>query len=450
MKRRITRIYYKTVMGAILAVIFLWLFLTYCFMYFSKTDEFLPQTLILTIDREISIQENQVTISAKGQERLDQYHLWMQIVDDKGNVIFQRHAPEDVPVHYTTYELIHYSLDSNALGEYTIYTMPLEEPEAYGVIIGCDSSLVSKISISITGNGRDELIQTAIILVIVMISVIVAVSFIFRKKIATPVNAMVEGISDMERDNYKSTVLKKSVFQDVFIQLDHLDQSLKQGKKMRTEWIANISHDLKTPLSTIRGYAEIMNHPEYSIDKEELKFYAVEIAKAEKHMEELIEELKVSQMLEEGSYPLRREDCNMKQLLEESIHEIDTLTIGRLEIILQAEENVFFDCDWKLMKRAIQNILCNALIHNCEGVQVKVTMYRQEKHIQIVIADNGCGIPKEELLHIFKRYYRGTNSGKTKGTGLGLAIARDTVSAHGGEIIVKSEIGQGTEFQITL
>ena len=215
---------------------------------------------------------------------------------------------------------------------------------------------------------------------------------------------------------------------------------------MREEWISNVSHDMKTPLASIRGYAELLNDAQ--ITNIEQMEYAQIIEKQSLHMQNLLDDLNLTMRLRHQQLPLTRKEVNMVPFIREIV--IETLNTPQYEqanLAFEAvTENSLHQIDEHFMRRAIMNFLHNALLHNVPDVSVHVSVDENT----ITISDNGKGIAPEDLEHIFERYYRGTNTDKTAGTGLGTAIARDIIEAHGGTVTITSEKGKGTSVIIYL
>jgi signal transduction histidine kinase len=116
----------------------------------------------------------------------------------------------------------------------------------------------------------------------------------------------------------------------------------------------------------------------------------------------------------------------------------------------ESKPSIIVNIDKTLIRRVINNLIYNALVHNSEKTSISVSVFKKEK-VHILISDNGEGISEAELKYIFERYYRGTNTGEAhKGSGLGMAIAKEIVSAHYGEINISSEVGKGTVIEIIL
>ena len=232
--------------------------------------------------------------------------------------------------------------------------------------------------------------------------------------------------------------------------LGDLYKRINVNERIREEWIANISHDLKSPLLTIRGYSEILQSDEYELTKDELKLYAGEIKKSEQRIDDLIEEIKVSQKLKEGKLQLKKEIVNISELIQECIDETGAEVIGESKIFYENNKDIFLYCDRSLIKRSIENIIHNAFVHNQNNIELYIKIEKRDEKVCVNIKDTGKGMSEEEMLHIFERYFRGSGSKNVKGSGLGLAIANEVIMAHKGTIKVKSETENGLEFYIEI
>lgn len=253
-------------------------------------------------------------------------------------------------------------------------------------------------------------------------------------------------------------VQEQGVFHDLYDSLNTLDAEIRasdhlraQTEKTREEWIANITHDLKTPLSPIKGYAEILQETDGS-DREHRRHYAGVMLKSVSYMEKLIEDLKLTYQLENGLLPIHREPQNLVRFLKElAINIFNTPEYeNRMIHFESAEETVTFPFDQKLFTRAFRNLIINTFVHGEEHTEVTVSIVLSKAVLKIKVADNGNGMGPEAARQLFDRYYRGTNTEqKPEGTGLGLAIAKGIIDLHGGTISVSSIPGNGTTFEIT-
>ena len=222
---------------------------------------------------------------------------------------------------------------------------------------------------------------------------------------------------------------------------------------MRNEWITNITHDLKTPLSPIKGYAELLTS-NADIDKETMQEYGEIILKNVNHTEKLINDLKLTYQLDSGAMPFNPQSVNLVRYMKElAIDIVNDPAFKDRDIVFESSVQNFEICiDMDLFRRAMNNLIINALTHNPQETKVKISVdMNVDKETCICISDNGKGMCEEEQAELFNRYYRGTNTKeKPEGSGLGLAIAKQIITLHNGNIYVKSKVNEGTQFTVTI
>ncbi|ELC8442615.1 HAMP domain-containing histidine kinase [Clostridium perfringens] len=289
---------------------------------------------------------------------------------------------------------------------------------------------------------------------------IVAISFgvKFSKKVTEPMKEVIKGVENLEDGKYDILYEEDGLYKDVKVKLNNLANKLKQNeverKKievMRNEWISNITHDIKTPLSSIKGYAELLES--YSdFTEDEIKQYGFVINQKSEYIKELVDDLNLTVYLKDDKRILNMQKVNLVTEIKKSIISIlnDSIYSER-EITFESNKDVIEETfDIKLLKRLINNIIYNALIHNDEDVKIDVEVLKAEK-THIIIKDNGNGISEEDLENIFNKYYRGTNTSYLhKGSGLGMAIVYNIVKAHGWDINIESKLGEGTRIEIII
>lgn len=219
--------------------------------------------------------------------------------------------------------------------------------------------------------------------------------------------------------------------------------------------IGNISHDLKTPLTTIKGYAEGMMDGVADTPEKQEKYLRTIRSKAE-DMARMVEELALYTRIDCKSYPYHFEKVHLKDFFEDCIEE-DEPELERKNIKLSLENRLSEDdevyADREQLKRITMNIIGNAVKYlSKESGTVTITLLDELSYIRTEISDTGVGIPKKDLPHIFERFYRGDTSRNTGkgGSGLGLAIVKQIVEDHGGTISARSEEGEGTTISFTL
>jgi signal transduction histidine kinase len=237
------------------------------------------------------------------------------------------------------------------------------------------------------------------------------------------------------------------------VQRERLDRS-------REEWIAGVSHDMKTPLSSVKGYANLLSSCEYDFVREEITSYARIIEEKATYMEDLIEDLNLTFALNNQSLPIQLKQENLVELVRRSVIDVINSKAGNqytIDFLNQETDKILCRLDEKWFKRAIDNLLWNAMMHNSPGTTITIQITKnmeetKELPITIQISDNGKGMEEDILSRIFDRYYRGTNTNvnQVKGSGLGTAIAKQLIEAHKGSITAKSIPEIGTTFEIHL
>ncbi|SEA49772.1 two-component system, OmpR family, phosphate regulon sensor histidine kinase PhoR [Thalassobacillus cyri] len=244
-----------------------------------------------------------------------------------------------------------------------------------------------------------------------------------------------------EGGKWKGVVL---VFHDI--------TDLKRLEQMRKDFVANVSHELKTPITSIRGFSETlldgaMNDPALA------EQFLTIIHKESTRLQSLIKDLLELSKLEKADFELNFENVNLKQLMQDLIIIIDQNAEKKnIRILSDISETTFIRGDSARLKQLFLNLLTNAVNYSSEGGEVNVSLSNEEDYVNVSIADTGIGIPEEEIPRIFERFYRvdKARSRNSGGTGLGLAIAKHIVEAHHGSLEVESEAGQGTTFHVTL
>ncbi|MBQ5734030.1 MAG: HAMP domain-containing sensor histidine kinase [Lachnospiraceae bacterium] len=450
MKHRIAMQQLKAiVISAIMSVFISGIICVICFFNGRSVDNNMPQYLIRQMEQYIVYNNGDIEVSESGLERLRVHNLWMQIVDANGNVIVSYYTPEGIYQKYNIFEISEYIMNSEKTNGDTVFICPVKDD--YGIIMGGSSNIVTKHTYVYSGSKTELIAKCIGVFAGVMIISVIVASYIFSTKISRPIIDVLENIENIQngkRMNKKKSK-KDNVLKEIEDSLIKLENALDQNKRFRAEWISNISHDIKTPLSTIKGYAEMLTLKEYEYTKDEIIVYAKQIINAEEKIKELVEELKISQTLAEGKYKLECEKIFVDNLMKQCIDEVSFYTKNTsIQCICDGDYMILADS--KLLKRCLVNIISNAYVHNKIDVKVTIHVKKCDEKVIVSIKDNGKGMGERDIQHIFERYYRGTDSDNVKGTGLGLAIAKEAVIAHNGEIEVESQLQEGTEIVIKL
>ena len=246
--------------------------------------------------------------------------------------------------------------------------------------------------------------------------------------------------------------LENNVYAELQPLLERLDTQNKEKEKverMRREFSANVSHELKTPLTSISGYAEIMN--EGIARPEDTKKFAERIYNEASRMITLVEDIIKLSKLDEGEFETEKETVDIYQMTREIISRL-AMPASRKHIHFElVGESVMVEGIPQILQEMIYNLCENAIKYNVENGKVFIWIGQTLKGKKIIIKDTGIGIPKEHQDRIFERFYRvdKSHSRETGGTGLGLSIVKHGAILHGATITLDSEPGRGTRIELT-
>jgi signal transduction histidine kinase len=231
-------------------------------------------------------------------------------------------------------------------------------------------------------------------------------------------------------------------------------ENLKQADKLRRELVANVSHDLRTPLATLQGYIEtlLLKNKRLS-DKDRQHHLEIAIQHCQR-LSNLVDELFELAKLDSSEIQVQCEPFNINELAHDVVQKFN-LSAEERQITIQIDHNQhlpFANADIAMIERVIENLLDNAVRHTSPGGSIRLTFSSQNGDISVCVSDTGCGIPEEDLPHIFDRFYHRarTQDSKAGYSGLGLAIAKRILELHHKSIIVESTAGSGTAFTFFL
>ncbi len=234
----------------------------------------------------------------------------------------------------------------------------------------------------------------------------------------------------------------------VILAFDITEQS--NAEKRRREFTANVSHELKTPLQSIIGSAELIENN--LVKPSDTKKFISKIRTEADRLVILIDEIISLAKLDEGIDAVRT-DVNILELAREACSSLnDSAKLKNVSISIDGEDVILHNSIRTLLKEAIYNLCDNAVKYNVEGGNVKINISETMDNVIISIQDTGIGIPQGDQERVFERFYRSdkSHSRETGGTGLGLSIVKHAVAYHNGDITVKSEEGKGTEIILSL
>ncbi|MEX2461955.1 MAG: ATP-binding protein [Paenibacillaceae bacterium] len=241
----------------------------------------------------------------------------------------------------------------------------------------------------------------------------------------------------------------------------HNVTAVRRLERMRSEFVANVSHELKTPITAVKGFAETLLAGALD-DKEIAKSFLQIIFDESERLNRLIGDILELSKIESKRIPLQFSPVEMHSLVERSLHMMRPEADKKhITLDMQVEEDIYIEADEDRLRQILINLLSNGISYTPEGGKVKVRLEalhnpndrdNEYERVRLTISDSGIGIPKKDLPRIFERFYRvdKARSRVSGGTGLGLSIVKHLVDLHKGTIQVESEVGIGTKFIIDL
>jgi len=414
-----------------------------------------PQQYAESFDRYISVEDGIPEINADGLSSLERNGLWVQILDGQCSQVTEHNKPSEIPARYSLSELLEMAA-SGRLNEYTVTVISfMDNGQSYEYIIGFPIGITK--TTMYFNSDRFTAGKTVIFTALAgLCAVVLIAGLIYGMWLTKHLSRIVKSSGEIAARTYLPK-RATGVFGDAYKSLNELDTEIRNSDKVRAEaermqeeWITNITHDLKTPLSPIKGYAELLLDPDYSLSDESRVQYGETILRNTEYAEKLVNDLKLTYQLKNNILPLNMKQASLTRFLKELIIEIlnHPEYSGRDIGFTDADRDAQFFFDETLLKRAMNNLIYNAIIHNTEETKIQVAIWTGDRII-ISIDDNGKGMSAGEVDRLFERYYRGTNTGvKAEGTGLGMAIAKQIIEIHGGTIAVESQPGKGTHIEI--
>lgn len=231
--------------------------------------------------------------------------------------------------------------------------------------------------------------------------------------------------------------------------LNVLSEELGNVETLRTDFISNVSHELKTPLASIQNYATLLQDD--SLSESERYEYAKTISQSARHLSELITNILRLNKLENQEIFPERIVYDLSEQLVQCVLGFETVWEEKnIDIDTDITEGVMITADEDLLSIVWNNLLSNAMKFTGPGGTVKISLQTEKDQIMVTVQDTGIGMENEVQNHIFEKFYQGDTSHSTKGNGLGLALVKRIVDIADGEICVKSALNEGTEFTVIL
>ncbi len=238
-------------------------------------------------------------------------------------------------------------------------------------------------------------------------------------------------------------------FDTIIKSINKMTEELAGVETLRTDFIANASHELKTPLSVMQNYGTLLQAPDLSYDKR--IEYAKAITDSSRRLAALITNiLKLNRLENQQIYPNKRAYNLGEQIAECLLLFENVWEKKRLEIETEIDDDIIINADYELLSLVWNNLFSNAMKFTPENGRISVRLKKEGNCAVVSVSDTGCGMSTEVGKHIFEKFYQGDRSHASEGNGLGLALVKRVIDIVDGEISVQSELGTGSAFFVKL
>ncbi|MDE6867549.1 MAG: HAMP domain-containing histidine kinase [Clostridia bacterium] len=242
---------------------------------------------------------------------------------------------------------------------------------------------------------------------------------------------------------------KKDEFQILFDDFNMMAQELASTEIMKTDFIANVSHELKTPISVIQNFSAMLQSE--GLTDSERKEYAIKIHEATKRLSILVTDILQLSRLENQKIVVNKKSYNLSEQLCRCILGFEQVWENKnIELNSDLDENIELNSDENLLDIVWNNLISNALKFTSENGIVEVTAKRVDGYAVISVKDNGCGMTEHDIKHVFDKFYQADSSHATKGNGLGLALVKEIITLVQGDITVDSSPDKGSIFTVKI
>lgn len=443
---------------------------THTLLYGKRNDD----ALLLKGIVEAAKQNNgNLELPPKLARTLTDNRSWLQLLDEEGKQIASFNAPEGANTQFSLQEM---ALRAVYFDRYGTSLMTQYEP---------DSGLTWVLSTPLDnlGPGQKPLIQPDFAIMMATTGMLIASSMIvyalfawwFGQHSGVPILHMMNWLKALGSGSYSEPAggngkprsigadgkrrRRYRLYGDVMDSLESLTRTLirdtkvrEETEKSRNEWIAGVSHDLKTPLASIKGYAHMLENPSYEWSAEEVRSFARVMLDKSTHMEGLIGDLTLAYQLRSGAVPPSLDEVELNAYIPETLYGADVTPDNHASriLFLPAEKPVKLHVYKPWFQRIVDNLAANAFLHNSKSTILTVSVSVSDSgEIGITFADNGEGMDEQTKERLFERYYRGTDTESSpEGTGLGMAVTKALVEVQGGTITVESAKNNGTTIKL--
>jgi len=301
---------------------------------------------------------------------------------------------------------------------------------------------------------KEKYIQyIALISTTIIITIILVICDYIRRRVMiyTPLQEILDATKALSKGDFKVKLKPKNPYGEydefdlIKVDLNRMANELSKSEMLKTDFIANVSHEIKTPISIINNYVKLLSND--SLTKEEKDKYLANIKYACSKLSDLISNILKLNKLDNQRLKVDLKKFNLSESIINQIVQFEELIEQKeIELICDIEEDLYIVSEESYLEIIWNNLISNAIKFTEPKGTIKISLKKVENKYQIMISDTGIGMDKETGAHIFDKFYQGDTSRSKEGNGLGLALVKRVIDLLGGSISVESEINKGTTF----
>lgn len=381
-------------------------------------------------------------------QELKQNQIWAMFLNSDGESIWSLDLPEYVPESYSLQEVAVF-----AKGYIEDYPVFIRNTDDGLLILGYPQNSYTKL----TGNYFSvQMIKTIPVyftfMFVIDFLLLFSVYFLSKKKIIKNTEPIIASIDTLS-DGQPVSLSINGELSEIAESVNKASRIISRQNQARANWISGVSHDIRTPLSMIMGYARRISCDNTATVS--IKEQAEIIQKQSVRIKELVQDLNLVSQLEYEMQPLNKKEIRISKLLRSYVAELlntgipDTYSVD-IEV-MPSTEMITLECDARLLSRAVNNLVQNSINHNPQGCEIRLVLNCSEDVLSIVVEDNGVGLSPEKSQELSERphYMESTDERLDLRHGLGLILVHQIVEVHGGTIQVESEPQKGYKTKLT-
>lgn len=413
-----------------------------------------PSAVVENVAENLQFSSNRYSLDSSAATLLKQQRAWAMLIDDAGQVKWDYMLPNELPKNYTLTDIAKFT--KNYLMDYPVFVW---EHDQGLLVVGYPRESIAKYEYTLSVNWVSLLPSSIVALILINIGLALFLSLVIGYKLVHSIRPLTQGIQFLSEDK-ETFIQPKGILADLAQSVNRAstllqkkNKSLKSRDEARSNWIAGISHDIRTPLSMVLGYASDLEESFY-ISEEQRRQAGIIRQQGEK-LRSLVNDLNLVSMLEYEMQPLNKKPMRLSVLVRQIATEflnngLDDRFIIEIDI---SDERVQVNGDERLLARAITNLIQNSINHNPDGCLIKLqtTTNAKNNSCSFILVDNGKGISQNELPNLLELPYSTKRKHPSQnGHGLGLPMVDRIAKAHQGVLLLSSDIEKGFRAEIVL